>query len=201
MNARSRRLLRDLLIAVVSTAALAYLGSAIPVESLKDYQVIWELLPIVWVALRHGSASAVISAILAGSMAGYLKNGHFDLKLLVVYWVLPLTMGAIAGLFARNTHRTLNNRRYSSVRLNIATGTLLSAFMFMVIKFVLAPFALYMDHLAISMKSLPFWGSWLLSTVVVSGILFLVAHQKPNWILPRRSKYLSSYETSSLLND
>ena len=132
MNARSRRLLRDLLIAVVATAALAYLGSAIPVESLKDYQVIWELLPIVWVALRHGSASAVISAILAGSMAGYLKNGHFDLKLLVVYWVLPLTMGAIAGLFARNTHRTLNNRRYSAVRLNIVTGTLFSTFMFKV---------------------------------------------------------------------
>lgn len=199
MNKRTVRLLTDGLIAVVLTVLWRVGGAE---SSLMSYgvTVALGLLPFVWLALRHGGATAVVFAGVAGLINTFVVNPDFDFVSRLLLEVTPLLSSGLAGLFAKYTQKTLNNRRLSSTQLNIATASLLVSFVYFVIRYVLVPMT--NEKLPnISMMSGAFWLSVIASAILLTVVLVIMARTKADLIIPKRSKYLSRKETSSLLND
>ena len=103
-------------------------------------------------------------------------------------------------MFAKYTQKTLNNRRLSSTYLNIVTASLLVSLVYFALRYVVIPMVLpAVDGLALN--QLPLWGGWLATTAIAAVVLILMARINQSLIIPKRSKYLSRKETSSLLND
>lgn len=199
MNQRTRSILMDSLFAIVLSLILAvasqYVSSFVP----GDYIGI-AMLPLVWLAYRFGSPTAILSALLAGLIIGFTRQGMTNWLAIILEEVLPLLSVAFAGLFAKYTQKTLNNRRYSSMYLNIFTGSLLSTVGFMVIRFWLSPLALNEIPL-LQISGWEFWLSLAVIWLVIAVVIVIMARANPKLIIPNRTKYLSRKETSSLLND
>ena len=186
MNKRTTRLLMDGLIAT----ALVVLWRAIgfewqSTESLGVTLAIG-LVPLIWLGLRHGSATAIVFAAIAGAINLILSRPEWDWITKILTEVTPLLAAGIAGLFAKYTQKTLNNRRLSSI--------------YFALRYVVIPMVLpAVDGLALN--QLPLWGGWLATTVIAAVVLILMARINQSLIIPKRSKYLSRKETSRLLND
>ncbi|MFL2128598.1 energy-coupled thiamine transporter ThiT [Ruoffia sp. FAM 26255] len=199
MNQRTRSMLLDSLYAIVLGLILAvaaqYVSSFIP----GDYSGL-AMLPLIWLALRYGSPLAIISALLTGLIVGFTRQEFTDwLSVLLEKALLLLSVG-FAGLFAKYTQKTLNNRRYSSTYLNIFTGALLSTASYMFIKFWLTPLAL--DEISLlQINGWEFWLSLVVVWLIIGLVILIMARSNPKLIIPKRTKYLSRKETSSLLND
>lgn len=199
MNQRTRSMLLDSLYAIVLGLILAvaaqYVSSFIP----GDYSGL-AMLPLIWLALRYGSPLAIISALLTGLIVGFTRQGFTDWLSVLLEEVLPLLTVGFAGLFAKYTQKTLNNRRYSSTYLNIFTGALLSTASYMFIKFWLTPLAL--DEISLlQINGWEFWLSLVVVWLIIGLVILIMARSNPKLIIPKRTKYLSRKETSSLLND
>lgn len=199
MNQRTRSLLLDCLIAIVVSIILAfvapYLGSFVP----GDYSGI-ALLPIIWLALRFGPPTAVVVGAIAGLIIGFTRQSFDNWVSVLLVDVLPMLSAGLAGMFAKYTQKTLNNRRLSSTYLNIFTGSLLASLAYTLIKFWLAPMALGVPSV-MALSSLEFWISFVAVGFVIGIVLAVVARLNAKLIIPKRTKYLSRKETSSLLND
>lgn len=191
MNARTRRLLLEMLLAIVVSVGLE---CAIHYMTLP--YLAFTLLPLIWLALRHGSPTAVVAATFSGVMSGVITMGTNDIFQFILIGILPLLSVGIAGFFAKYTQKTLNNRRLSSTYLNIVTATILVVLLSYAIRFVLSPLALNQP-----IELMSNWLGLVLTIVMISGILCIIAKTKPESIIPKRSKYLSRKETSILLND
>ena len=199
MNQRTRSMLLDSLYAIVLGLILAvatqYVSSFIP----GDYSGL-AMLPLIWLALRYGSPLAIISALLTGLIVGFTRQGFTDWLSVLLEEALPLLSVGFAGLFAKYTQKTLNNRRYSSTYLNIFTGALLSTASYMFIKFWLTPLAL--DEISLlQINGWEFWLSLVVVWLIIGLVILIMARSNPKLIIPKRTKYLSRKETSSLLND
>lgn len=199
MNKRTANLLLTMLIAVALTVLALTFGISFPLLG-KVLTLVLVPWPAIYLAFRYGPATAIIAGALAGAAFGIINRPLDDWVTIVLYDVLPLTMTGLAGLFAKNAHKTLNNRRYSSTYLNIWTGSLLSFLAYGLVKFWLVPMVVPGVNSA-DLGNWGFWasllGTWALGALVVS----LLARWKPSFIIPKRSRYLSRRETSSLLND
>lgn len=200
MNKRTTRLLMDGLIAT----ALVVLWRAIgfewqSTESLGVTLAIG-LVPLIWLGLRHGSATAIVFAAIAGAINLILSRPEWDWITKILTEVTPLLAAGIAGVFAKYTQKTLNNRRLSSTYLNIVTASLLVSLVYFALRYVVIPMVLpAVDGLALN--QLPLWGGWLATTAIAAVVLILMGRINQSLIIPKRSKYLSRKETSSLLND
>lgn len=198
MNARTKRLTIDLLTAILLSVLLAYIGGLLQ-PYIFGYDLGLSLLPIVWLALRYGPPSGIIGGAGAGLITGLLA-GTGDWSVIILYYTLPMMFAGIAGLFAKYTQKTLNNRRYSSTYLNIFTGSLLASLAYYLLKYGLAPYTLgHTEDVAVTDPD--FWISLAAGWVLISLILSLMAKFNPSTLIPKRTKYLSRKETSSLLND
>lgn len=199
MNQRTRNLLIDCLFAIIICTILAVVFQYISTYVPGSYEGI-ALVALVWLALRYGSPSAIVSGVIAGLIIGLTRQGFSQWLSLVVEEILPVLSVGFAGLFAKYTQKTLNNRRYSSVYLNVFTGALLTSASYMFIKYWLAPLALNELSL-LRITGWEFWVSLLVVWLVISLVIVIMARLNPKLIIPKRTKYLSRKETSSLLND
>lgn len=94
--------------------------------------------------------------------------------------------GGIPGFFAKNVHRTLNNKRMNNVYVNIVTAQILSGLNAVIQALMLKTYSVLSSSLF----------------VVVSIIIFIVlANVNPKLILTKRSPFLNRKERSKLLND
>ncbi|MGF3072178.1 energy-coupled thiamine transporter ThiT [Facklamia sp. P12934] len=199
MNKRSIRQFWDMVIALVLSLILFFVSDEAAINFF-GLELIIALIPLMWLALRHGAPSAIISGLLVGIIQGVLNGGLDDGLVLIVQWIAPILAVGVTGLFAKYTQKTLNNKRYSSTYLNIFTGSLLALILFIAIRQLIVPFALG-EEVLFEFNNLNHWLGLLLSWLLSASVLVLLARFMPQTIIPKRSKYLSRKETSSLLND
>ncbi|MBG9982237.1 energy-coupled thiamine transporter ThiT [Aerococcaceae bacterium DSM 111020] len=200
MNKRTANLLMTMLIAMVLAIGLGMVPLHIPMGQQTIYLLL-TLLPIIYLAFRYGPATSIVAGAITGLILGLIQRSLQDWMQIVLLDILPLLSAGLAGLFARNTHKTLNNHRYSSTYLNIWTGSLLAYLVYGVVKFWLIPFVMTVPTNPLAINQLSFWLSIVVSWVITAAIISLLAKWKPSAIIPPRSRYLSRKETSSLLND
>lgn len=200
MNKRTIRLLIDGLIATALVVLWRASGFEWQSTEMLGVTLAIGLLPLIWLGLRHGSATAIVFAAIAGAINLVLSRPEWDWMTKILTEVTPLLAAGIAGFFAKYTQKTLNNSRLSSTYLNIVTANLLVSLVYFAVRYVVMPMILpVVDALAIN--QLPLWGGWLATTVIAAVVLIVMARINQGLIIPKRSKYLSRKETSRLLND
>ncbi|MGO4936608.1 energy-coupled thiamine transporter ThiT [Fundicoccus sp. Sow4_H7] len=207
MNRRSRQLIIDAMIAIILSTILTFVTYSLGYHlSLMMLFFEWGIIPIIWFSFRQGPVAAVLIAAIQGLISGLIiwyTDGfeHASLFMfLILGQVLPYISLSVAGFFAKYTQKTLNNRRYSSTYLNIVTGTTLAVLAYYFIRFVLIPWVFrYASELNVLDGG--FWLSAVIIAALTFVVLCLMARLKAQTIIPKRSKYLSRKETSSLLND
>ncbi len=193
MNKRTLRLLIDSLISIGLSVIIFMIMS----HTVKQYSYLivgYALIPLIWMALRHGIAASIITSAVTGIILTYIQSEAQH----VASWLVPFIGVSVAGLFAKYTQKTLNNRRYSSTYLNITTASLLAILTTLLAKFVIIdPMLLGKD----SVEWTSFGFQTAISWLIASLILIILSKISASLIIPKRSKYLSRKETSSLLND
>lgn len=199
MNKRTIRVIIDMLIAIViSVSAHQLLGLIL--SAFEGFHVTFILIPLIWLALRHGASTAILAAVITGLINGLIEFHYTEWINIILYEILPLLASGLAGFFAKYTQKTLNNRRLTSTFLNISTASLLVTLAYLTLKFFIVPMGTG-DLTELDILGSEFWISFIIMTVLTAGILSVIAKVMPRWIIPARSKYLSRKETSSLLND
>lgn len=152
-----------------------------------EYMAITPLL-ITGIAYRYGFKYALVGNILNAVLSAFIwhKLYHVDLNQFLLIFSLYAVSVATTGLFAKNIHRTLNNKRYKSVYLNIVTSLLISSILIGVVSFatIQTPYRVVFRFLIIN----------IIYCLVIARVF-------PNMILTKRSRFLSSKERSKLLND
>ncbi|MCW6659848.1 energy-coupled thiamine transporter ThiT [Aerococcaceae bacterium NML191292] len=191
MNARTIKLLQEMLLAIVVSV-----GLEVGAHYLSLPYMALSLLPLIWLALRYSGATAVIAGAVAGLTGGLILYGLAEPLKLIVLAILPVLVVGVAGFFAKYTQKTLNNRRLSSTYLNIVTATVLVAILYYAVRFGISPLALGMPATLVLQ-----WLGVLITIAVISIVLCVGAKLNAKLIIPKRSKYLSRKETSILLND
>ncbi|UUX34074.1 energy-coupled thiamine transporter ThiT [Fundicoccus culcitae] len=207
MNRRTRQLLTDALIAIVLSTVLTIIFHVYGYNlSLVTLHLEWSIIPIIWFAFRQGPAATVMVGLIQGLISGLIiwntttVEGVSLFMFLALYQVLPYISLAVAGLFAKYTQKTLNNRRLSSTYLNIVTGSILAVLAFYLLCYGIIPYA-FGEMSEFTVLTSRFWISVGIISLVTIIILCMLARWKPQAIIPKRSQYLSRKETSSLLND
>ncbi|WP_164470837.1 energy-coupled thiamine transporter ThiT [Vaginisenegalia massiliensis] len=199
MNARSKRLMIDIVISLFCVVILSYV-TQLADKHVSNYLGLISILPVIWVALRHGWATGVFLGGLSGLVVGLFQGQATHWQIWVISTILPLMLAGVAGLFAKYTQKTLNNRRYSSTFLNIGTGSFLASLLAGVVKGPISRLSLAQTE-AFNWSDPNLWIQMGLSFVIGTLILCMMAKAKASLLIPKRSKYLSRRETSSLLND
>lgn len=199
MNKRSIRVVIDMLIAIaIGVSAHQLLGVLLATFNGYIFPII--LIPLIWLALRHGASTAIVAAAIAGLINGLIEFHFTEWINIILYEILPLLAAGLAGFFAKYTQKTLNNRRLKSTYLNIVTASILVTFGYFALRFFIVPMGTG-DLTELDIVGLNFWISFIITAVLAAVILCAIAKTMPRWLIPSRSKYLSRKETSSLLND
>lgn len=199
MNKRTIRVIIDMLITIViSVSAHQLLGMIL--SAFEGFHVTVILIPLIWLALRHGASTAILAAVITGLINGLIEFHYTEWINIILYEILPLLASGLAGFFAKYTQKTLNNRRLTSTYLNISTASLLVTLGYLALKFFIVPMGTG-DLTELDIVGTEFWISFIIMTVLAAVTLSVIAKVMPRWIIPTRSKYLSRKETSSLLND
>lgn len=195
MNKRTTRLLLDMLLSI-SLSVIIFIVILHGLQQFEYLSVAISLIPLIWLSLRHGIPATIVASAISGVLITYVNGQSQSL----VSWMVPMLAVGVAGLFAKYTQKTLNNRRLSSTYLNIVTACLLAMIAVLVIKYlVIDGLLLQLHHM--SWLQADFWIQVAIAWVISSIILMLMAKLAPNLLIPKRSKFLSRKETSSLLND
>lgn len=203
MNKRLQGILVDMVIAMVISLALAYgLSQFLPLG--YDQCAIF-LLPLFWLSLRHGWATGVLGAAVTGLVSSLVirqyngqELGDWTNRLLVLG--LPMLVSGIAGLFAKYTQKTLNNRRFSSTYLNIGTAALLVSTAYYLLTYWIVPMAVNVK-MGLNFGSKSFYLAILFTFLALGIITALLAKINDRFLIPKRSRFLSRKERSALLND
>lgn len=199
MNKRLWRLMLDLALALIlcfgghllTNYAINSMGGIIPHIG---------LVALVWFALRYGWASGVLAGALAGIIIGVFDYGIRDWWDVVLLSIIPHLSVGLAGLFAKYTQKTLNNHRYSSTYLNIVTASLMTSLSFYLLRYLAIPLALG-NKSELPVNELNFWLSWLTTSALCAVLLIIAGRMNHAFLIPKRTRFLSRKETSSLLND
>lgn len=140
------------------------------------------------VSCRYGFSRSLIPAVIFGVAVGFTYSQYFttDVALSIVIYILTGVAVVASGLFARNMHRTLNNRRFSSYALNSVTSIGLSSAVFGIVDLLTN-----------------IYDSLLIVVYAGVGLVLLLGYswKVPKFLLTKRSPFLSNKERSKLLND
>lgn len=154
---------------------------------------------VIWYAFRRGVLAGSLSGLFTGVLIGlgtpWLLDKPIEWTVVMILAVEGLTMG-IAGGFARNLQRTLNNRRMFSVYLNLITGTILAMIADFVVAFLGDQFLVGRAD-AFTRAGIRFS----ISTPIILVILIVGLFVRKQWFIPKNTTYLSRHERSHLLND
>lgn len=198
MNKRTQQLLLDLLLAAVLAIVLGWLSHQL--FNPDQFTLALKYIPLVWVGIRHGGVTAVVASVISALGLWLVVSPVSDNQLLnLLLAMVPLLATGITDFFARNTQKTLNNRRYSSTYLNIWTASLLVLGIGFLLEAALS--VVLLDQAWQQVLAINNWTNMLLSVLLTGIILTGIVRYFPQWIIPKRSKYLSRIETSSLFND
>lgn len=198
MNKRMQRILIEMLLVILVTVGINFgLNQLTGTTALLVAGL--GLIGLVWLTLRHGSPTGIIAAAISGLAIGMMQWGVSDTTTLVLIGILPMLMVGLAGFFSKYTQKTLNNRRLSSTYLNIYTASFLVSLAYYLMKYLVGPMVLGSKPVAWTDMNL--WLGVAMSFIVLGSFISVLAKAKPDAIIPKRSKYLSRKETSSLLND
>ncbi|MGX7106808.1 energy-coupled thiamine transporter ThiT [Hutsoniella sourekii] len=199
MNQRSKRFLLDLLLASVLAVLLGLGQEYLLADLISPFPLALSVGPLIWLSLRYGPASGIVAAFITGlALIATLPSSLTKFEQ-VVYYILPLLTAGLAGLFARNTQRTLNNLRYASTYLNIYTASFLVVLSNSLLNHWLLP-SLLAEPEIYSVTSWHFWLGIFLSALLWGSVLSCLAKLTPSLMIPKRSRFLSRKETTSLLN-
>lgn len=155
-----------------------------------------EFVEVGWIALailaiRYGLQRSISFGMIAGAVSGigsmFLSNDNWIMTSVV--WISCSIVVTLVGLFAKNIHRTLNNRRLPNVWLNVVTSVLMSGVLLFVIAWLVDDY----KHIAID--------SVIVYAVLGILVIMLCAYRYPKVLLTSRSAFLTSKERSKLLND
>lgn len=198
MNQRTTRLLLEMLLIVILSTILSMVQTDLLI---KDYYIliVCLLFPLLWITFRYGASTGVVTATLSGFVIGILKVKRLDIIAIVIQSILPLLSVGFAGLFAKYTQKTLNNKRYSSTYLNLTTGTFFTVLLYFLAQYLINQFVY--SQTVFEYKGWSLVINVILNTVLWSALLCIIAKSQPKWIIPKRSRFLSRKETTSLLND
>lgn len=196
MNRRTRQMLGESLLVVILSLLLTWLLN----KDLTSVHFALGVGPLIWLTLRYGGAVGFIMAAIVALLCPVVVKSDLSYWNSFVYQGVPMFSAALASLFARNTHRTLNNYRYSSTYLNISTASVLVVFVYYLSYWLIGRFLV--NQISSNWFAMgDFWVKMLVSIVIIALLICLVAKFTPKLIIPSRSPYLSRKETSSLLND
>ncbi|MBF0780427.1 MULTISPECIES: energy-coupled thiamine transporter ThiT [unclassified Granulicatella] len=150
--------------------------------------ILLSTFPIIILFYRHGFYPAFLVGAIYGIGVGIIVMLFDKGNMLTVaaYSILGISL-SINGLFAKNIHKTLNNRRMNSVWLNVITAN-------GIITLIIFGLTFFHVH-TINVISVVYYG------LTSSMVPMVIAYQKPEWILTKRSPFLSRKERSKLLND
>lgn len=184
----------------VFAIALAYI--TVPVGA---YNLVFALLPLLFISLRRGMLLGLVSGTLTGLALFALKGEGADVAADVLNQAAPFVFVGIAGFFAKFTQRTLNNKRFPNAALNILTASFFGTLVYFVWSLIseifiseeavpagVSAFAHFLPGQVLS-----FAATFAISTV----LLLLVAKFAPKAYIPKDSRFLSRKEKSKLLND
>lgn len=189
----------DLIVALITSVA-GYLLMDFAAKSMGGIIPHIGLIALIWFALRYGWSSGVLAGTLAGIIIGLFDYGFRDGVEKVILSIIPYLSIGLAGLFAKYTQKTLNNHRYSSTYLNIVTASLLTGLSFYLLRYLVLPMGLGIES-ELPVNELNFWLSWLITSVICAILMIILGRMNPAFLIPKRTRFLSRKETSSLLND
>ncbi|MCI5775194.1 MAG: energy-coupled thiamine transporter ThiT [Aerococcus sp.] len=193
---------------VVGVECLVMTAIAIAINTVMGYipfavTSAWQLgsFMVMLFAFRRGPLPGFLSGLLLGFgqlVIDYLTMGTpFNVQTVLV--AIAAVLFGSAGLFAKNLQRTLNNRRMSSVYLNLGTGTVLAVLAYFLvsglIRFLFEENVIFQNLL--QTEGIRTLASGALALVVLFGLLFIKSDQ----YIPRHTPYLTRRERSRLLND
>lgn len=169
-------------------AVVAVILTFIPIV-VGEFQITLAILPLIYFGLRRGLAQGLAASLLTGVAMLALYLGQADFASVFVSKVGPYAFVGVTGLFARNTQRTLNNKRFPNAALNIITASIIGAGLLIIWQLL---------SLGDSNSVLV---SGILTFVISSIVLMLVARVNPKLYIPKDTPFLSRKEKSRLLND
>ncbi|AMB98982.1 hypothetical protein AWM75_02755 [Aerococcus urinaehominis] len=157
---------------------------------------------IIFYAFRRGFVPALLAGIGFGLLAPLSSTTDwFNQPLAYAVLVLACASLGLAGLFARNLQRTLHNSRYSSVYLNLVTGTILATAAYYVLDFLNRQFILGQEAIGLAELAKYSALSWALNSGIIVIILIVILNTTSKYFIPRNTPFISRKERSRLLND
>lgn len=175
-------------IEAVVAAGVSVLLSFLAIQ-LGDYLIVLALVPLVYIALRRGLLQGLFASLLTGLLIFLLNQGEGDTVAGLVSHFGPYAFVGVSGLFAKNTQRTLNNKRFPNAALNIVTASVLASLVYFL--------WLLIDNGALSTE----WIGFAITSAVVTVILLVAAKVSSKLFVPKDTPFLSRKEKSRLLND
>lgn len=175
---------------VWSTVLGAILALVALFLGMTTFVAIAPMFVIVVMSARQGAVfgfrvALFISALVA--IGALIKNGTVQPYDILVYQLYQY-MAIVIGFFAKNIHRNLNNKKMTTVQLNVVAAQVISALLTIGLTFVFTNSGVtLLDGVVYGINS--------------SVLVLVLAYIKPRIILTSRSRYLTSKERSKLLND
>lgn len=184
---KTKMILLETLWATVLGASLALVALFL---GMTTFDVIVPMFVIVVISARQGAVFGFRVAIFISALVALgvlIKNGSVPPVDILVYQLYQYT-AIVIGLFAKNIHRNLNNKKMTTVQLNVVAAQVISTVLTIGLTFV-------STNSGVTLLAGVFYG-------ISSSVLVLVlAYINPRTILTNRSRYLTSKERSKLLND
>ena len=174
----------EMLVAAGVAVLLAFFSIQI-----SGYTLALAVLPLVYFALRRGIVQGMLASLLAGIIILVMQLGETELSVSLVTFFGPYAFIGLSGLFAKNTQRTLNNKRFKNAALNIVTAAIFGSLLFFIWQFI-ASGTLENEMIGFALTS-----------AAVAIVLLLLAKVAPNLFVPKDTRFLSRKEKSRLLND
>ena len=118
-------------IEVIAAATVAVLLSLISIQ-ISGYTIALAVLPLVYFAIRRGIIQGLAASLITGIIILAMHWGEAELTSGLVTHFGPYAFIGLSGLFAKNTQRTLNNKRFKNAALNIVTAAILGSLLFFI---------------------------------------------------------------------
>lgn len=183
---------------VLAATVVAFTLSYVTVPILDRYSLVLAILPLVFISLRRGLIPGLLAGMLTGALVLLFRDQSGEIMERLVVSFGPFAFVGIAGLFAKYTQRTLNNKRFPNAALNIVTASLFGSLIYFVWTFI----ASVMLDGTVAADALELHGlSFLFTFLVTAAVLLVLAKVGPKAFVPKDTRFLSRKEKSRLLND
>lgn len=173
---------------IIQTCLAMVLAVSLPYVTQNKEVAFGLALPVILiVACRYGFGRSVVPAAAFGVVVGMTYSQYYtkDMVLSIVIYVASALAVSASGLFAKNMHRTLNNKRFNAYALNSVTMILLASLCLALLSYATAIYDVYVVFVY---------------AVYAACLLLIYCWKVPVFLLTKRSAFLNKKERSKLLN-